>query len=183
MIRVEPAADVDAVLRAGLHWLYQTVQPATAIINPRSAWVLVGPRTVLRFVPSGWADRAGIIVEHLDQAATRAAGAELAVPVTLREVTDLTTRLRSLNVAVAETRCTGTAVVATIELAAAAEPTLHAAALRYLAGCPVHQSRRCDRSAEHGGRGCSWYPAGHRGAIEPVWPTSPYLPADLLAIH
>lgn len=183
MIPGEPSADVDAVLQAGLRWLYQTTQPATAIINPRSAWTAIGPRSVLRFVPSGWADRPCIIVEHLDHAAARASGALLAAPVTFGEVTDLARKLRALGAPVTETHCTGTAVVATIELAQPAEPTLHDAALRYLAGCRVHQSRRCDRPREHGGHSCSWYRVGHRDVVEPDWPTNPHLSAALLTAH
>lgn len=183
MIRTEPSADVDAVLRAGLHWLYQTTQPTAAIINPRSAWTAIGPRSVLRFVPSGWADHPGIIVEHLDHAPAHPNGALLAAPVTFAEVADLAAKLRALGAPVTETRCTGTAVVATIELSQPAEPTLHDAALRYLAGCPVHQSRRCDRPRGHGGHGCTWYRVGHRDVVEPHWPTNPYLSTALLTAH
>jgi hypothetical protein len=156
-------------MRSGLNWLYDTPQPTCAIIDARGAVATIGDRFI-RFVPLGWAWQAGVIVDvaHLHQC-PGPAGAPLN-PMHLDEIPALATQLRDeLAAEIAEIRCAHSGLTATIALARAAHPTLRAAVRRFMAGCPVHHSRRCGQPPDHGGRNCRWYSAGQRGVS---WPSA-----------
>ena len=56
---------IDAALRAGLRWLYATIQPADALIERRGARITTGQR-VLRFVPISATGNPLIVVDLLD---------------------------------------------------------------------------------------------------------------------
>ncbi|MGH3556011.1 MAG: hypothetical protein ACRDTK_00560 [Mycobacterium sp.] len=170
--------DIDRVLRAGLDWLYNTVQPDTAIIDPRNTTTAAGHR-VINFMPLGWASKASVIVEVAHVAWGLGPGAGPLNPMPPAELDQLATHVTASGTEVDEVRCAPRPLVGTITLTRDAHPTLRAAVARFNAGCPIHRSRRCWRAQHHGGRDCSWYNDGQRGVIWPFTAAAAAEPAHL----
>lgn len=119
-------------------------------------------------MPLGWAWQAGVVVDvaHVRWGAGPA-GAPLN-PMDPYEFPALAAQLREgLGAQITEICCGHSGLTATIALARAAHPTLCAAVRRFMAGCPVHHSRRCGQPPHHGGHNCRWYSTGQHGVS---WP-------------
>lgn len=137
-------------LLLGLRWLYDTEQPATAIVRfDGQAAVSAGERT-LRFIPRGRVGFATIAV----QGTTPAAKAE---PLQAGELTAFAGVLDELDVPVQHTWIEFPGVSGYLALRRPAHPTLRAAVDRYEQGCPTHRYPHwCT---------CGWYTAGANALI------------------
>lgn len=167
-----PAVDIDHVLRTGLDWLYNTVQPDSAIIDPHNTASTVGHRAI-KFTPLGWAHKASVIIEVADVVWGLGPGAGPLNPMPPAELDQLAAHITALGAPVKEVRCDPRPLVGTITLAQDAHPALRVAVARFNTGCPIHASRRCWLPCDHGGRDCSWYSIGQRGVIWPFTTASP----------
>ncbi|TMS53368.1 hypothetical protein [Mycobacterium sp. DBP42] len=155
------------LLRQGLRWLYDTAQPAEAVIDGRVASTrLASVNRVIRLVPLGWAWKPGIVVEVAHVHWGLGTNGPLN-PLSSSEVTLLADELEQLGADIADIRCPTTSLSGTIALLRPAHPTLRAAVARFAAGCPVHHSRICGRGENRGGHNCRWATDGQRGVI---WP-------------
>ena len=151
----------------GLHWLHDTVQPDTAIIDGRGAAALVAASNrIIRWVPLGWGWTAGVVIEVAHVHWGLGMGAPLN-PMPSDDVMRLTEDLRQHGSDIADIRCTTIGLSAALSLQRPAHPTLCAAVRRHMSGCPLHHSRICDRPESRGGHRCTWYREGQRGVI---WP-------------
>ena len=117
-------------LIVGLRWLYDTEQPATAIVDHRGRRLRsAGDRTV-RFTPVGWQGRAVVVlIPTADANGSRR-------PVSAGELEAFAETVRDLGEEVVATwsgQLRGMAA-----LARPAHPSLRAAVRRYEAGCPEH---------------------------------------------
>jgi hypothetical protein len=161
--------DMIGLLRSGLHWLHETPQPPCAIIDAHGAVATIGNRHI-RFVPLGWAWQAGIVVDVAHAPHVAAPDGAPLNPMHPNETHVLAAQLRDdLDAEITEIRCGEAGLTATIAVERAAHPTLCAAVRRFMAGCPIHHSRRCGRPPHHGGRNCPWYSASQRGV---TWPST-----------
>ena len=65
----EAPCTTTALLAEGLHWLYDIVQPGTAIVPARgAATVIAAANRIIRWVPLGWGWTANVVLEvaHID---------------------------------------------------------------------------------------------------------------------
>lgn len=163
----ETECSTAELLKLGLRWLYDTVQPDHAVIDCRAASVLLAPvNRVIRLVPLGWAQKPGIVVEVADVHWGLGTGRPLN-PLSSSEINCLAGELERLDADIDDIRCPITGLTGTIALLRPAHPTLRAAVQRFGAGCPRHHSRICGRPLDRGGRNCRWAVDGHRGVR---WP-------------
>jgi hypothetical protein len=146
---------------AGLAWLFDTAQPAGAIVTHHGATLVAGDRRYC-FVPRGYAGHAVVVVEvaklNFDGRLRRHTAVlepdELAV---------LDGLLTEMGHEVVDTWNGHPGITGSVALARPVEPSLLAAVDRYRAGCP-----------DHGGSvfcACGWYAAGNRLLVHPT-PTS-----------
>lgn len=156
------ATGVDALqsaVEAGLAWLYDTVQPDTAILQHHGVPVAAVGNRRLSFCPVG-VNRLPVVV--VDVVGVTYIGDSLRPqnPLVAGELEALAALIgRSVPVA---TMWNGhPAVTGSVGLARPAHPSLAAAVARYHARCPEHDSVFCSRT------GCSWYRNGHRTVIYP----------------
>ncbi|GAB4914499.1 hypothetical protein MAHJHV34_49250 [Mycobacterium avium subsp. hominissuis] len=161
----------DDLLTEGLHWLHDTPQPASAIIDSRGAAALTPRNRIIRWVPLAWGWKASIIVDvaHVDWGLS---GGPLN-PMPGSEILALAVELHHRGADIIDIRCRTTGLTATIALARPAHPTLRAAVRRYMQGCPLHHSRICGRPEARGGHNCTWYSDGQRGVSWPAFPSWP----------
>ena len=155
------------LLAEGLRWLYDTTQPATAIMPARGAATMIAAANrIIRWVPLGWGWTASVILEiaHIDWGAGM--GPPLN-PMPSSEAISLAASLHQLGVDIADIACTTQCLSAAIALRRPAHPTLCAATRRYMQGCPAHHSRICHRPPARGGRDCGWIADGQRAI---TWP-------------
>lgn len=137
------------VIGEGLHWLHTVAQPHTAIINPRLAAIIVDVADV------HW----GL------------SGAPLN-PLPLDTIADTARLIRACGDTISDIRCATAPLTASLQIQQPPDPTLRAAAERYLRGCPVHHSRRCGLPPHRGGGDCPWYSDEQRGI---TWPFTDYV--------
>lgn len=154
----------------GLHWLHTVAQPDTAVINPRLGAIIVNGN-VVRFVPIAWGGTAAIILEVADVHWGLSGGPLNPLPP--GTIADIARLIRAYGDTISDIRCATAPVTATLQIQQPPQPTLRAAAERYLRGCPVHHSRRCGLPSRRGGYNCPWYSAGQRGI---TWPFTGYAP-------
>ena len=158
---------VRTALSAGLHWLYHTVQPETALVEHRGVRLPAPPR-ILRFLPVSDAGKPVVVVE----VAVHRRQGQFGGPAEVlddAEILDVAAELASHNVTII--RQDNHRLTATIVLAQPAHESLRAAVGRYAAGCPYHHSLVCDAPISAHGPGCPWRTTGHRAAI---WPETPW---------
>lgn len=152
---------IEASLCAGLRWLYRTVQPDHALVEPCGAHLsaLTGR---LRVVPLGAAGTPLIVVDA-DLPRWGAGYHCVALnPLPANGLTELAGQLAVLGVpgqAQHYHRLTGV-----LALDVPAHPSLRAAVQRYARGCPHHHGALCGRATS-----CAWRTEGRRAAI---WPTA-----------
>jgi hypothetical protein len=174
---VAPQPLAHNVIGEGLHWLHTVTQPDTAIINPRLAAIIVN-RHILRFVPIAWGGSAAVIVEVAD-VHWGVCGGPLN-PLPLDTIANTARLIRACGDTISDIRCATAPLTATLQIQQPPRPTLRAAAQRYLRGCPVHHSRRCDLPPRRGGYDCPWYSDAQRAV---TWPFTGYTPTLRPAQH
>jgi hypothetical protein len=155
---------IEAGLSAGLRWLYGTVQPDTALVEPRGACLTVTGRR-LRFLPLSTAGTPLIVVDSnaVHWAAGPTSPALNTLPAT--ELPCLACELAALRIPAG--RHHYHSLTGTIVLDSPAHCSLRAAVERYARGCPRHHGVGCAAAAGNGGQSCTWRAAGRRAAI---WP-------------
>jgi hypothetical protein len=65
----EAPCTTTALLAEGPQWLYDTIQPSTAIVHARgAATVIAAANRIIRWVPLGWGWTANVVLEvdHID---------------------------------------------------------------------------------------------------------------------
>lgn len=142
------------IVLSGLRWLYDTEQPATAILQHHGETLgSVGNRHV-RFCPIGYAGRVVIVINvtHVD-IGTRWPARNPLHPDELDQLADL---LSDLGETVSDRWNGHPGVTGSIALARPAHPNLRAAVERYHAGCPTHHSVFCR---------CGWFRTGYHAAV------------------
>ena len=90
----------------GLHWLYDTVQPGTAIVPARgAATVIAAANRIIRWVPLGWGWTANVVLEaaHIDWGL--GIGPPLN-PMPSTEAISLAVELHRIGVNIADIACT-----------------------------------------------------------------------------
>ena len=162
-ITAEPLS-IPAGLCAGLRWLYGTVQPDDALVEPRGVCLAVGGRR-LRFVPVASAGTPLIVVDT--DVARWGAGPISPALNTLppTELPCLAAELAALGIPAGRHRYHS--LTGAIALDVPAHRSLRAAVARYARGCPRHHSATCAAPTGEGGHSCAWRAAGRRAAI---WP-------------
>jgi hypothetical protein len=156
-----------AALGAGLNWLYNTVQPDTAIVEHCGARLPVAANRALRFLPVTNAGRPLVVLG----VGVRRGSGTLIGPAELlddAEVLDVVAELDAHRILTGGHR--NHQLTATIPLARPAHESLLAAVARYAAGCPHHRTQVCEAPVSAHGQGCPWHANGHRMAI---WPKNP----------
>jgi hypothetical protein len=164
----EAPCTTTAQLAEGPQWLYDTIQPSTAIVHARgAATVIAAANRIIRWVPLGWGWTANVVLEvaHIDWGVGM--GPPLN-PMLSSEAISLAVELHHIGVDIADIACTTRCLSAAIVLRRPAHPTLCAAARRYLQGCPSHHSRICGRPPARGGHDCRWLSDGQRAI---TWPS------------
>lgn len=150
---------LQATVDAGLAWLYDTVQPDTAILQHHGVpLAAVGDRR-LSFCPVG-VNRLPVVVVEVVGVTYIGNSLRPQNPLAAGELEELAALLRR-SVPVATTWNGHPATTGSISLARPAHPSLVAAVARYHARCPQHDSVFCSRT------GCSWYRDGNRTVIYP----------------
>ena len=112
----EAPCTTTALLAEGLRWLYDTVQPDTAIVHARGAATVIAPANrIIRWVPLGWGWTANVVLEvaHIDWGLGM--GPPLN-PMPSSEAISLAVELHHIGVDIADiactTRCLSAAIVA-----------------------------------------------------------------------
>lgn len=149
---------------AGLCWLYDTIQPADALIERRGARLTVGDR-VLRFLPIGPAKTPLIVVDVVDVRWGLGAAGRPLNTLPRGELDALSDELARLNIPTTAMRYHG--ITGTVALDVPAHPSVLAAVERFDQGCPYHHSQVCEAPVRDRGQGCTWHIRGHQAAI---WP-------------
>ena len=156
---------LDAALRAGLHWLYATVQPPDAVVERRGAKLTTADRT-LRFVPISATGNPLIVVDLLDVHWGVSAFSPPLNALPPDELPVLATALAAFKIPSGAQHYHG--ITGTVVLDTPAHTTLIDAVHRYDRGCPRHETRLCEAPLRHGGKSCTWHADGHRRAIWPA---------------
>jgi hypothetical protein len=156
---------IDAALRAGLRWLYATIQPADALIERRGARITTGQR-VLMFVPISATGNPLIVVDLLDVHWAISTFSPPLHSLPADELPGLARELALLGVPAGAQHYHG--ITGIIVLDVPAHPTLIDAVLRYDRGCPRHDTRLCEAPVRDGGKACTWHAEGHRRAVWPL---------------
>ena len=162
-VTAEPLS-IQAGLCAGLRWLYGTVQPDDALVEPRGAQLTASGRR-LRFVPVATAGTPLIVV---DTDVTRWAPGPISPALNTLPAAEspwLAAELAALGIAAGRHRYHS--LTGIVVLDAPAHCSLRAAVARYARGCPRHHSATCGAPTGAGGHSCAWRAAGRRAAI---WP-------------
>ena len=155
---------IQAGLCAGLRWLYGTVQPDDALVEPRGVCLAASGRR-LRFVPVATAGTPLIVV---DTDVARWGAGPISPALNTLPATEspcLAAELAALGIPAGRQHYHS--LTGTIVLDAPAHCSLRAAVARYARGCPRHHSATCDAPTGDGGHCCAWRTAGRRAAI---WP-------------
>jgi len=158
------ADEAVAVLRAGLAWLYDTVQPDDAIPDHHGYGARAGDRRY-RFVGRG-ANGLPVVVAsvaepaydktHIDWPLLNPIGGQGEMEALVAALTGLGAQVREWWNGFGESGSVG--------LVRPAHPSLRAGLARYSAGCPTHNTVFC-------GPGCRWLASGYARAVEPAFPT------------
>jgi len=157
---VSAGVDVEmhrGVLCSGLSWLYDTEQPASAVLQHHGEGLASQGNRGLRFIPSGWGGRVVIIVDVTKvEYGTNPGTRRPLNPLAVGELDAFTALLADLGHKVVHTWNGHPAVTGSLALAEPAHPSLQAAVARYHAGCPTHRTTLCR---------CGWYRQGNRHLI------------------
>lgn len=163
----------QAVLAAGLAWLYETEQPPGAIPDHHGYSCSAGDRRY-RFCPAGARSLPVVVVDvrhprydtgKLDRVLLNPLGGA-------PEMDALVAAIEALGVVVAD-RWNGEAhhETGSLGLAERAHPTLLAGLRRYRAGCPDHRTVFCGGwRASKGQEDCTWLRDGSALMVLPDWP-------------
>jgi hypothetical protein len=164
MTAIAQRLSIEAGLSAGLRWLYGTVQPDNALVEPRGACLTVTGRR-LRFLPVSAAGTPLIVVDTnaVHWAAGPTSPALNTLPAT--ELRCLASELAALGIPAG--RHHYHSLTGTIVLDSPAHCSLRAAVERFARGCPRHHGTTCDAPNVEGGHSCTWRAEGRRAAI---WP-------------
>lgn len=149
-------------LASGISWLFDVVQPPTALVRPEGVALPVVAGRRLIFAPGGAGQGAAVII----QAAAGHPGGDLED----EEISQLALAVEGIaGVAVRVETPTGAVRAARIQLSRSAHPSLLAALARFRSGCPVHHRPACGhtRGAE---APCQWFARGARALIAPAEP-------------
>ncbi|MGH3585828.1 MAG: hypothetical protein ACRDQ0_05855, partial [Pseudonocardia sp.] len=154
--RRNTVTDLDTILTAGLHWLYETEQPNDAWQHHGLLLTAPTANRLYGFIPANDWKRAVVVVnvakiEWIDNGPN-----ELkmpANPLEAGELDALAAALRGLGSEVTSTWNGHPQTTGSVGLARTAHPSLLAAADRYRAGCLVHPKRSvlCDCDAWRSG--------------------------------
>lgn len=162
---------LTAVLTAGLHWLYETEQPADAW-QDHHGLLLRAPATnrLFSFSTADYRRRLPMIavdvatIEWIDNGSNELKTP--ANPLKPGELEDLAAELRALGFEVTSTWNGYPQTTGSVGLVRPAHPSLVAAVRRYHRGCPDHPGRSvfCE---------CESWSAGFRRVVKPAVPATP----------
>lgn len=154
-------ADRDAVLAAGLAWLFDTEQPPGVLDQHHGVTSPVVENRRYGFCPRGAEARPVVVVDVADKGYEDGRPTNLLRPHELLAVAAAIERLGHR----VDTSWNGDGfTTGSLGLVDEAHPTLLAAVDLYLAGCPTHHTTLCSWD------GCSWFRDGNAGLIRPEWP-------------
>ncbi|MBO0885210.1 MAG: hypothetical protein J2P17_33755 [Mycobacterium sp.] len=152
---------VVPTLVAGLRWLFDTEQPAGAVLQHHGLSLPGVANRRFNFCPAGWEGHAIVTVDVVDAEWKFTSRHEIPTN-SLRpgELDDLTVLLNELGVDVLHTWNGHPGITGSLALGRPAHPSLLAAVNRYLAGCLTHpdQGVFCK---------CGWYAKGYNLAVLP----------------
>ena len=153
-------------LKAGLAWLYETVQPPGAILQHHG---VSSPRAGGRsygFVPVGAGSRPVVII-RVAQPRRHPDDGTLLNPLSRVEVDAVAAEIAKLGYDVADVWNGAGHDTGSFGLSGPAHPSLVAAVDRYRAGCPEHPQQNvfCD---------CGWYQQGNALVVGPDWGRLPH---------
>lgn len=155
----------ELILSAGLCWLFETEQPADAIIQHHGTTLRDDENNRLFcFVPEGWSGHPVVAVDVAKVDWIDNGPNQLSTPgnpLKPDELDNLAARLTALGYEVFDTWNGHPGISGSIALKQTAHPTLLAAVNRYRAGCPEHPNRHvfCD---------CGWYARGNERVVFPA---------------
>lgn len=161
------------LLRAGLHWLYRTEQPAGVVMTHHGVTAPALGDRQFSFTPDG--------TEHLPVLAVKVVNQNwvekgmdriLTNGMHAGELAQIAQLVRVLGYPIRDTwNGREGSDTGSIGLARPAHPTLLATVNKYRAGCPEHRSVLC------GWQGCTWYGDNSKALIKPRWPQPAAAPA------
>jgi hypothetical protein len=161
----------QAVLAAGLAWLYDTVQPDGAILQHHGLGIAdPAHNRYLNFVPTGGSSsRSAVVTDNVRRRVLVGPPTAwlLANPIEPDEPDRLSAMLAGLGLVVTDVWNGYPSDTVGVALDRPAHPTLTAAVDRYHRGCPRHGgSVFCSRE------GCIWYADGFALVVPPIAPGS-----------
>jgi hypothetical protein len=164
------------IMRTGLAWLFDTVQPDTAIATHHGVTLAGPPETnrTINFGPIGWQGWPVLVLE-VQHVLYPPPGGENPVHNPLRdgEMDAFAALLVVLDVPWQHQWNGDGYISGSTSIARQPGPSLAAALQRYRARCPVHDSVFCGHADRHGGSNCSWLRDGTAALIVPDRPTYP----------
>ena len=153
----------EAILRAGLAWLFNTEQPDGAISMHHGETAPEVDNRTYRFCPAGVAAAAVVIVE-VPHYKLVMPGYRPEPAIEPGEMGKLVAAIEALDVRVASTWNGTGFTTGSVGLVRPAGPSLAAAVRRYHAGCPDHDGNVFSHD------GCTWFVDGARLLVRPTWP-------------
>jgi hypothetical protein len=146
------------LLTAGLHWLYNTEQPASAITSHHSIPIGALDNRRYAFGPASYRGHCVVVVDIIDHDFDHE---QMRPRNVLRpgELADLAGSLTALGADVGDTWNGHPGTTGSIGLRRPAHPSLTAAVDLYSAGCPDHRSVLC--------HDCTWYGPGNAVLVQP----------------
>jgi hypothetical protein len=146
-----------AVLAAGVAWLYDTVQPAHAILQHHGITQRAGHNRLLGFCPVGYRGHPVVTVADTE------ADIHDDRP-TDEEADEWVALLADLGHPVVDRWRGGPTPTVCLSLKDRAHSSLRAIVAAYLRGCPDHTHPLC------GWTGCPWHRDGRAAVVMPDWP-------------
>ncbi|MGA5182932.1 hypothetical protein [Streptomyces pseudogriseolus] len=162
-----PLHPLEAILAAGLEWLYDVRQPDDALLQSGSRYYRCGNGRSYYFRPSGPGGRPVIVVKvteprYEERRGRYGAERVLTNPLAKNELEELAAVLERKGRRVHQTWNGHPSDTGSICLEDFPNASLVSAVFRYRSGCPIHRSVFCSRE-----KGCTWYGDGHGRLIEP----------------
>jgi hypothetical protein len=158
--------DAWLILTTGLTWLYNTAQPADAVISHHGVYRGT-PDRGFRFLPGGYGHLGRSPIVTVEVHPVFNGRGDVTNPLTREDVTALTANLRRRGHTIRETWNGKGRSTVSVALDGTVHPTLTAAVTRYHAACPTHYTVFCYRD------GCTWYADGYARIVEPAWTETP----------
>lgn len=156
---------IRSILKAGLEWLYDTVQPPGAILqhhgvsSPRVGDLWFG------FTPTGWQWHP-VVTVNVTRPRRHSDTGELLNPLDQAEMDTVADTLGSLRLDVIAGWWNGAGFdTGSFGLSKTAHPSLVATVDRYRAGCAEHPFKSVFCT-------CGWYQQGNALLVSPMWPAA-----------